>query len=367
MFRKRYSVVTNSFWHRITVRRKGRKDGARGIPAPDDSMGSEFEKQLLQRGAHHLEQIAGANRSEIQRLEGSREGLIAQLRKDKTKFVDENTKYNKKKRDLGRDVTIHLPRTWYLLAIGLIVLGEFALNAQAFEVFHKPTALTWVMALTVAAGVPFVAHFLGVWVKQWPMPRWVTAAKVTVTILFTVGCLVGINIARRQYLLSQGVDVEKGADVLEWAFLLINLFVFLAATLMASFAHDEDQEVENLYQRTCSLERKLDRTDKDIHRLGGEIDRLRHLESAEIGQVRAMILELVHMYRDENLLARGDQKRPVAFQKEPLLAQPSRADEMQELTSEEEVEKIRKEWHEALDGRSSQLSVVVTNKQAVGR
>lgn len=340
--------VTNSLFHRLVVRWKGKCDGRKGIPGIDDKSASNFERQLLDRAGQHAQAIVGQFAREIQREEGSRENLIDQLRINTEKYLAEVSAYERKKRALGRDVTIHLSRGWYAFFVFLIVSGEFALNSQAFDVFQKAPWLTYVMALTVATGLPAVAHFIGIWIKQWPRPAWQTGLKVAVTASVTLACLVGLNIARREYLDALGIQIGEHGQILERAFLLINIFVFLSATVMSYFSHDEDQELENLHIRVAMLDKRLDELNRSIRAAGGQLDDLHQREHSELEEVKGIVLELIHMYRDRNLYARPEGKKPVCFDQEPNIPELKRADEMQKMLDESKVNEINERRRAAL-------------------
>jgi hypothetical protein len=244
-------------------------------------------------------------------------------------------------------VTIHLPRGWYFFFLALIVLGEFALNSQAFDVFGKAPWLTWLMALTVAVGIPAVAHFMGIWTKQWPKPHWRTIAYIAICVVILAGCLLGINIARIKYLEAQNIHIVADEQILQKAFLYINFFIFLAATLMSHFAHDQDQELENLQKRVKRSARILERLDHAIHAFGGRIDAVFTEQSAKIGEAQAVIRELVHLYRAHNVRARREPRPPVVFAKDVEVAIPDKIVERQAPTDESKVEAIRVQIQEA--------------------
>jgi hypothetical protein len=337
--RSRFNKVTNSFWHRLLVRRAGRKDGSKGIPSKDDSNPSFFEKQLIDRGKGHFQQAGEEFFPRIQEIEGKRENAILRLRDSTEKFIIEQKRYNFKKQLLGRDVAIFLSPHAYGFFIGLIVIGEFAMNSQAFDVFGKAPWLTYLMALTVAVGIPTVSHFIGIWLRTWPRPAWVTALQVTASVIITVGCLVGLNIARIKYLESQDIHLVKDETVLQQAFFYINLFIFLAATLMSYFAHDSDKELFDLRKKTRALDAEIGSANSLIEELGAQRDEYKVRYHFEIERIRAVIGELIDLYREHNRRARSDD--PTAFGTELPIPNPPAIPEDQMFTPADVVEKIR--------------------------
>ncbi len=341
--RRAGGVATNSFLHRLLVRRRGKRDGRAQVPAVDDKTPSPYEKQLLNRGSQHIAQAMKAYAVKIREIQAAREAAIERFRLLTDRFVEESRRYDARRTQLGRDVIVHhMSRNWYQLILILIGTGEFALNTQAFEIFQKPTILTWLMALAVAVGIPAVAHFCGIWIKQWPKPAWRTGVNLAVTIAGTIGCLVGINVARRAYLGLQGLSLGREEEALERAFLAINIFVFLSATVLSYFAHDQDQELEILHKRVSKLDRKLDAIDSAIHKLGGELDKLKASQAAELQEIQAIVRELVNIYRGENLLARGDGRKPKVFDADPTLSEPDISDDTDRATAKSDVDQIRK-------------------------
>jgi uncharacterized protein YdcH (DUF465 family) len=173
---------------------------------------------------------------------------------------------------------------------------------------------------------------------------------LAVVVAGTVAGLIGINAARRAYLAEAGLQLGPQEQILEHAFLAINLFVFLAAIVLSYLAHEEDEELDLLHRRVSKLDRKLDAVDAEIHKLTGEAERLKGEQRAELEEVKSIIWELVRMYRGENILARKDHRKPKAFETEPVLAEPRVETESSSLTPETEVDEIRQKRLRVKDG-----------------
>jgi hypothetical protein len=286
---------------------------------------------------------------------------IELLRALLTAFEEEMKRYNRRRDELDRDVvTTYLGKGWYRVFLFIIGLGEFALNAQAFEVFQKPVLLTWLMAITLGVGIPLCAHFCGLWIRQWPTPAWATGLKLGATLVVAAACLVGINEARQFYLTSQQLNRGPQSTLLEHAFLAINIFVFVVATLLSHFAHDEDYQLENLHKRVSKLDRKLDAADTAIYDCSGKLEGLHKKTVAELEETRAIITELVLIYREANRLARNGQ-RPVVFKDDPKLDIPDLAVYSDSSTANNAAE-LRKRRYLA-----RQPEATATNPKEVGR
>lgn len=336
--------VTNSWWHRFNVKRKGRRDGRGNEPHLDSDRSSEFELSLVSLGQQHLEDVRKKFADDIQTKEGKFNGAVQRLERSVTEFQTAFQRYSAKKEELGRDVIIHFRRMWYFVILALIAIGELALNFQAFQVFQKPLLMTFLMALAIAMGLPTCAHFIGILLKQWPRPVWKTAALM---LLFTgvgVLCLAGINIARSEYLGIIDVELAAHDEVLESAFLMINLFVFATAVLMSYFAHDSDQDFENAYRACQTADRKCHRISDEILHLGGDIDSLAIRRQSEEKLLQSIINELIYLYRGENQRKRKDAEIPKSFKSNPELPKLDELKQSQVMRSMDDVQKILDKW-----------------------
>jgi hypothetical protein len=206
--------------------------------------------------------------------------------------------------------------------------------------------LTYVMTLSVAVGIPVVAHFLGRMVRQWPAgsKRLRHGITVVAVLALTVGALAGINMIRRAYL--QAHDFPLDATT-EQAFILINLFVLLAAATLSYSASDPDEELEGHKLRTERLRRKLERCDREIERYTGEVEALRRRRDAAIEGINSIIRELIHIYRHENIRFRSGHARPRAFETEPQRILPELPSGDQPPVDQSELATVRAEWHNA--------------------
>lgn len=319
---RRFGVPTNSLLHRFLTRRYGRRDGRVGLPRANEPTPSEQERQLLARGDQHMSRLGAEYAQSIRQAEATLSAKIEYFRTLLTAFKDESKRYDQRRAVLNRSVVqIYSNSRAYVVLFALIALGEFALNAQAFEVFDKPMLLTALMALAIAVLLPAVAHFCGIWIRQWPPPAWRTGVYLLVASSSVLGCLVAINNARISYLDSERLTRGPQSDLLDYAFLAINIFVFVGSTLLSYFGHDPDYELQELHKRVSKVDRKLDSTDRAIYLWDGKLEGMIVRQRAEAGVIRAIIHELVSIYREANRLARSGEEVE-AFRTVPEIAVP---------------------------------------------
>lgn len=306
----------NSLWHRLSIRRHARQDAQRNIPAPESGVRCLFEDHLLELGRQHLDQAQERFLKKMHALQTQLNDLALQLRKAVERYEHAREARADKQRQLGRDVRIHVSRPWYVIVLGLIVLGEFALNYQAFQVFQKPLAHTAVMALTIAVGLPASAHFVGLWLRQWPPEHALTVVLMVLSFGLGVACLVGVNVARTQLLDQLGAGLGARESALQSAFLAINVFVYSVAILGAYFAHDPDADFERSHRLTLRSDRLCERLVRRVARAMGRRDRLVHQLENHLDQIESITRNLVNLYRQENLRRRQDALQPPQFLKE---------------------------------------------------
>ena len=336
--------VTNSWWHRWRIRVNGRVDGKRGIPALDTMQISPYEAGLLETGQYHLEQIRQKFSDELETREGAFNATVQKLNDLVSKFESEFQRYSDKKTELGRDVIVHFSRFWYLIVLYCIAVGELALNFQAFQVFQKPLLMTFTMAMAIAIGLPVSAHFIGIFLKQWPKPFRKTAVLLALFVLIAGLCLFGINTARSEYLRLLDADLEASEAVLHRAFLMINLFVFAVAVKMSYFAHDSDPDFEDADKTVRDLDRQIRKTGDRIPRLAGEIDSLLVRQQSEERLLQATIRELIYLYRGENQRVRANAELPKVFENEPKVPEHGKIRQTQEPREMKDVRSILDRW-----------------------
>ena len=337
------SQTMNSWWMRNrTIPGKGKRDGIIKIPAQDATKPSPYMLELAAGGRDYLNRLSHGYSKKIQAAEGRLNHAAENYRNHVEKYQIESPAYNTKKRDLGRGVTKHLSRRWYIIFILVIVLGEFALNAQAFDVFGKEPWLTYVMALTVAIGLPVSAHFIGLMSRQLPRPLLKTAIVLAGSVALLLFCLIGINSARIYFMEMWHPDQVAGLKALQKPFLYINLFVFGCAFLMSFFAHDADSELDNLHVRVTRLEEQMDADDAAIHRAYVQLDDLGGGRKSAIDAGKDLIAELIYIYQGANERHRPAGTRPTCFDEDPReLLELDPFTDLQVAVTEDEVNNIR--------------------------
>jgi len=343
--RLRMGLTLNSFWHRLRVRWSGCADGKAGHPAIDQKEPAIYETRLLDLGKQVIEAIHRQFGARTQSLEATREAQIQSLRKAVKEFEDVDRAYRTLRSNLGRDLEVQVRHGWYVFFVITIVIGEAALNFQAFEVFQKPFFMTLIMAAAVGVSIPICAHFLGIWVRQWPSPWPATLLKVAIVAAVGAAAVFGINIARSEYLKLLEMDLGPADQAIQRAFVAMNAFVFVTAIVLSHFAHDPDPQLEASYHKMRLWDSRCHRLAAAIQDVSGKLDSLAYQQRAEINIAQAVTSEVVRLYRHANLRARAERALPESFKVDPLIPEAERAHDLQTRTSEKTVADLLARWH----------------------
>lgn len=265
-----------------------RRDRRYNLPSPEATALSETERQI-QTGVNTA--IRDAEQRYAARADPL-EGTLAALREAlRTIHAPE---YGELQQKTGRrDVRIHIPHTTHLVLLSLLTVGETAFNLVAFNVLQEPAVYTMLMALAVGLAIPVCAWAMGVWVRQWPPPWWMTAAKLLVVTGVVVALLVGINRVRLAYLQEQAPTFVGAHPELNLAFFTVNIVVLVAAALVTYLAHDPEPGF-------AEAKAKLDQCRTRMRRIEGRLDQLANTLRTEVEMLKEAGWQLMAYYRMVN-------------------------------------------------------------------
>lgn len=280
--------MTRGFFWRLWTWWNARLDRKRNLPSPEARAISDTERQI-QTAAN-----GGIRAAEQQYLKAVRP-LEATLAKT-SKSIRERLQpeWDRLVAKTGRreiDVKIAHWVHWFLLAV--LTAGETAFNLVAFNVFREPGLHTFLMAAAVSVAIPLCAWSLGVWIRQWPAPAWVTATKIVLTAAALVAVLVGVNGIRMKYLQQLAPEFAGNSAGLQAAFFTVNVVVLIAAVLVTYFSHDPEKGF-------AESKLKLDRALRIESNLMGRIERLRSMLATDVEMIKEAGWQLMAYYRMVN-------------------------------------------------------------------
>src|SRR2546426_92732 len=179
-------VIRDIIWYfqRIQARRRGRYDGAQGVPVPDEAStfpAGEFRlKRMTDRA---LEELARHWAHIDRRLKGRYCGMLREVRLLKISLTETEFEFRRlkvvhednmnainqdrkvKRTKWGPDHEWRMNPLGYLMFMLAILIGEFPLNAIAFRLFGEAEVLTYVMTLVLAVSLVGSAHGLGIFLS----------------------------------------------------------------------------------------------------------------------------------------------------------------------------------------------------------
>jgi hypothetical protein len=299
--------IGGTMYSRLRARENAIRDAKNNLPGKGDQQFSSFEKELMAMARNEARQITSYYSPKLEVVNGKYKPLL----KDYERISKD---YDAHAAKIGRsEPSVELSRTKYYVLMLLFVLGEIPMNSLAFAVFGENQIFTWIMAVGVAAAIPWIAHSMGILFKRWTVPWWKNGVGIGALLLLTIGGLVAIGYVRVQYLgdLSKtgAVSGFGSSTLIGAAFVGLNLVILAAATLCSYFAHDTDSMLEHLHRRTNQLEKATRTAEAKYRKMLTEQEQKLH-------RIQQRTQEIIHYYRKINLRKRPDHEKPKSFDRD---------------------------------------------------
>ncbi len=336
------------YFRRVQARRRGRYDGAQGVPAPDEvDTFPPGEFRLKQTADRELEWLARRWSHIDKRLKGRYCALLREVRllkisltevefdyrrlkaahDDNVNIVNQERKARRTKRGPEHEWRMN-PLTYGMFMLAVLV-GEFPLNAIAFRLFGEAEILTYVMTLVLAVALIGSAHVLGIFLSL-ERPSRVQIALLAVCVVAPLGAISAIALVREAYVMELGRQIMSPRAV-TFVFVLINLLIYAIATVLSYLTHDPVVRQIRMTETPLQLvKRQLTRMQRRKEKL--EI-RLQYLVAWRQKSLQAMthtaqivkseFEELIQEYRMGNLEARAEKTVPAVFKSSPEFSFPA--------------------------------------------
>jgi len=335
------------YFRRVQARRRGRYDGAQGVPTAEEAETyPPGEFRLKQAANREFEWLARRWAHIDKRLKGRYCGLLRELRLLKITLTEADFEYRQLKDAHDENVTaINQERQamrarrgseheWRMNPLGYglfmlaVLIGEFPLNAIAFRLFGEAEILTYVMTLVLAVSLVGSAHVLGIMLLL-EKPTRVQKILLGVCVAAPLGAIFAIALVREAYVTSLGRE-EISPTAVTAAFVLINLLIYAIATVLSYLTHDP------VARQIWLTEAPLRRARRQLARLQRRKEkleiRLQHMVAwrqktlqAMTHQARVFInefTELIQEYRMGNLEGRAEKTVPPIFKNHPEFTLP---------------------------------------------
>ena len=343
-------IAYRYFWpwspySRHQSRKRGRRDGKKGVPAKDGDQFPPYEMQVKNLGDENIGTIARHWEHQDRRLKAdycdahSRVAAVAAEHHDAARALDAiQKKYDPARAEMDDCrglIRVHPVFYWTLVLI--LVAGEFPLNAVVFKIFGEATLATYVFSTVIALGLPVCGHFLGLSLRKNSFARGLRSidAILTLVLIFTpLLVITAIAYVREKYFEAPEVQslagVRMDPTMVTFVFIGINLMAFVLATVASYHAHhpeDVQKCIDNFRVRSKELlaaQRRLEKArcnqekaEKWLNQAWTEREHAFRESKDEALQVKDFAQGLIDEYRDANLGGRSDGTLPGIWKLHP--------------------------------------------------
>ncbi|MGH2437759.1 MAG: hypothetical protein ACRDFA_12315 [bacterium] len=335
------------YFRRVQARRRGRYDGAQGVPtAEETTIFPPGEFRLKQTADRELQRLARSWSLRDGRLKGHYCAKLREVRLLKIALTESEYELRRLKgahddnlNAIGLEQKVRRTRRgpeheWRMNPIGYglfmfaVILGEFPLNAIAFRLFGEAEVLTYVMTLVLAVSLVGSAHVLGILLTL-ERPSRLQLALLAITVLAPMGAIGAIAVVREAYVESLGREGISPAAVTV-AFVLINLLIYAIAAVLSYLTHDPiAQQIRTTETPLKQVKRQLKRLQRRQQKL--EI-RLQYMVASRQKSLQAVMHEgqmlrnefeeLLQEYRMANVEGRKEKTMPPIFKDHPEFSLP---------------------------------------------
>jgi hypothetical protein len=282
-------------------------DAKNNIPGISDPNFSQFEQECMAMANNEARQVMTKYEPQLEILNGKHKPLLKEYERISRDYDAHSKKIERS------EPSVELSRGKYYVLMFLFVLGEIPMNSLAFSVFGESQIFTWIMALGVAAAIPWIAHAMGILIKRGSVPWWKNGIGVGTLLMLTIGGLMAIGYVRVQYLgdlsTAGAIGSFGSSKFIGAAFVGLNLVILAAATLCSYFAHDKDPLLEHLHRKTNQINKAMRAIEAKYNKIVTE-------QEQKINRIHQQTQENIYYYRKINQRERPDHEKPKSFERE---------------------------------------------------
>lgn len=300
------SFYRPSLYARVWTWLKARDDGARSYPAEDATSLSETERGIVK--------FAETGRTDLVKgFNGEAAHLIAERERHAEALGRIKENWDTLKTKAGRtEPIILLSPHWYWVTAFIVVPGEAAINANAFNAIAETPLGAIVMAAGLGLCIMICAHFLGITIRQWsrhesPIGHVMRALKSLVILALVISVLYYVQELRTQYFAENGTALSKGLALALYA---VSGVIFAGAVLVTYMTTDP---VEQFVETKAKLEDAL----QDKAEIDGKMNEIKSGLVGDLSVTEDIARQLLLLYRRRNRCSRpGAGKTPRYFDDE---------------------------------------------------
>lgn len=341
------------YFRRVQARRRGRYDGAQGVPPVDEAYTfPPGEFRLKQTADRALQELASRWSQKDSRLKGRYCALLREVRLLKIALTEQeyelerlktaneanvgeiNLARRAKRAQRGAEQEWRMNPLAYSLFMAAVLVGEFPLNAIAFRLFGEAEILTYVMTLVLAVSLVGSAHVLGIFLSM-ERPTAVQKALLTASVVTPLGAIAAIAVVREAYVAGLGREGISPAAVTA-AFVLINLLIYAIATVLSYLTHDPviqqirvtETPLVRLVRRIGRMRRKREKMEVQLQRMVATRQKALQAVAHQARIITNAYEELIQEYRMGNLEGRAEKTMPLIFKDHPEFTLPLTVQEL---------------------------------------
>jgi len=274
-------------WGRYTVfgaRQAGQDDGPRNFPPPNAPRPVGYLGELKNLAEKELRETADRWESRDRSLKPAVEAADDRSRG----YVARLGELEERHTDL--DKRGHFSDTAHWCIVGGLFVAEFPLNTVAFEIFRENMLFTVLVTLGLAFTLLLLAHISGIYLKE-PSRTREQNCGMAVFAVVAVGVIAAVALLRERVL---GEHSDRGVT---YAFVVIQLLIFLVAVATTYAAHDplRDQKL------------RCERARKALNEIRARRQKEHRQSQLEADRVRDIAQLLMAAYEGENIKHRTDE------------------------------------------------------------
>jgi hypothetical protein len=326
--------------------RNGKVDGVKGIPTFDQQLQTAYIMQLKQVAEENIARLAQNWRRQDQKLladfcKAKRETEVISAWLNKAEEEAANAANDERSAQEEYIKHFHLTPFWYralLIGIGIV---ELPMNTVVFQLFGEAQLFNVITSLGLGLVLPTCAHFTGGFLKQGFFKGGSFSTHTTLIIALigvALGSLAGIAYVREKFFESSDVQQVLGIQLdytaVTLIFFLINLLIFVVATVAAYVTHDPDASrhwhdrqtarklLKNARKRVRLLEERQQEAQAWLYDVAARRNNAFEHTKDEAKEMRDITQKLISVYQTHNVRRRSSPQMPVSFTKYPPIDVP---------------------------------------------
>jgi hypothetical protein len=317
-------IVSDRHDELMTLARKNaRHYASKNLPSPEETIIDPYVGDL-RNGYYHLSsQIAKhlqpgshfpAARMELVHLQDKDKKLTDEIRKKQNQ--NQSDKYEIENFD---PKSLQSRRNFAIWFVVIIAITEIAYNTKAFQILGENMLFALVISIGISASVFLFSHLIPTWIKgaKTKLMRCLIAIG---SLLAVTGLFIALAMFRSQYLEAHGEHVSP------WYFVMINLFLFVVATLLSYKVLPTWKEFKDnshrirIFKDIEKRKAEIEKLNKDREDLKAELleraksrMQLANYAHYSTGEIRSMYRSCLGVFQSTNLLHRSDKRVPKCF------------------------------------------------------